>query len=283
LIDLHCHSDRSDGALSPVALIERAASRGVRALALTDHDTLDGLAEADAAARSLGIELIPGVEISVTWHGRTLHVVGLGIDPGATGLGAALSTLRGGRTERARAIAMRLAKLGIAGAYDAALRLAPSEEGLGRAHFARHLIATGHAKDMSSAFRRYLGEGKPAYVRHTWADLGCAVAWIAAAGGVAVLAHPGRYGLKPARLRTLMLEFRGAGGSAVEVVCAGHGSEHVRLVSQLAVECALHASSGSDFHGPGESWFDLGQVAQLPALCTPVWHHPRLHRLSRLQ
>lgn len=282
MIDLHSHSDCSDGALSPVALIERAASRGVRALALTDHDTLDGLAEAHAAARARGIELVPGVEISVTWYGRTLHVLGLGIDPDASVLRDPLCALRAGRMERARAIGMRLAKLGIAGAYESALRFASSEGALGRAHFARHLIASGHVKDMASAFRRYLGDGKPAYVRHTWAQLDRAIAWIVEAGGVAVLAHPGRYGLKPERLRTLMLEFRAAGGSAVEVACGGHGNEQVQLASRLAAACDLRASCGSDFHSADESWLDLGQ-AQLPALCTPVWQHPRLQHLARLQ
>ena len=283
MIDLHSHSNRSDGALRPSALIERAALRGVRALALTDHDTLDGLEEAAHAARPCAIELIPGVEISVSWSGRTLHVVGLDIDPSAAPLREGLRALRSGRIARGQAIGARLEKLGLPGAFDAAMGLAANDDMLGRVHFARHMVATDFVKDMSTAFRRYLGDGKPAFVRHTWAGLAEALDWIKAAGGVAVLAHPGRYGLRMARLRALLSEFRATGGVGIEVECASHGPEQVQLISRLAAESGLLASLGSDFHSVEESWLDLGQLARLPAQAQPVWLHPRLQRLAALQ
>jgi predicted metal-dependent phosphoesterase TrpH len=282
LIDLHLHSDRSDGALSPERLIQRAAERGVRALALTDHDTTDGNAAAAAAARAQAIVFIPGVEISVSWCGRSLHVVGLDIDVDSASLQCGLSELRAGRLQRARRIGEQLTKLGIAQAYEAAVALAASPDRVGRAHFARHMVATGVVGDMASAFRRFLGEGKPAFVRHAWAELSQAIGWIRAAGGIAVLAHPARYGLKPARLRTLMAEFHAAGGAAVEVVCGSHSKEQAEMVARLAAECGLLASAGSDFHSADHSWLDVGQLAPLPAICTPVWQHPGLRRLSAL-
>jgi predicted metal-dependent phosphoesterase TrpH len=274
-IDLHSHSHRSDGALSPTALMQRASLRAVSVIALTDHDTVDGADEASDAAREHGILFVPGVEISVTWSGRTLHVVGLGIDPGNAGLQSGLRTVRAGRLQRARGIASRLQALGIRDTLDGALGLAANPEMVSRTHFARYLVATGHCKDLGSAFRRYLGEGKPAHVRHAWACLPDAIAWINGAGGVAVLAHPGRYGLRRARQRALFEEFRALGGVAVEVVTGSHSEEQMKLAAHLAVECGLLASAGSDFHSPAESWLDLGQLAPLPQECTPLWQHPR--------
>ena len=281
-IDLHCHSHRSDGALAPAALVQRAALRGVRVLALTDHDTLDGLDEAHAAGREQAVSLIPGVEISVTWSGRTIHVVGLDVDPAANALQAGLREVRSGRTRRGQAIGERLEKLGLGGALEGALRLASRQEMLSRTHFARHLVATGAVKDMASAFRRYLGEGKPAYVRHTWASLERAVQWIVSAGGVAVLAHPARYGLRSARLRSLLIEFRAAGGTGIEVVCASQRAGQIEPIATLAAECGLLASAGSDFHSPDESWLDLGELDAIPAHCDPIWRHPQLARIAAL-
>jgi len=275
LIDLHSHSDRSDGALPPSALIERAARRGLSAIALTDHDTLDGLPQADAEARRHGLQLIPGVEISVSWSGRTLHVLGLGIDPSHAPLIEGLAQVRGGRMQRARAIGTKLHTLGVPGALDAALALAANPDMVSRTHFARHLVATGVCKDMGSAFRRYLGEGKPAYVRHIWASLPDAIAWIVSAGGMAVLAHPGRYGLRRARMHALFTEFRTLGGVAAEVVSGSHSPDQTQMAAQLSIECGLLASAGSDFHGP-ESWLDLGQLAPLPVGCVPIWRDERL-------
>jgi len=251
-------------------------------LALTDHDTVDGIEEAHTAARRHGITLVPGVEISVTWSGRTIHIVGLDIDPADDGLRRGLDEVRAGRLQRAEAISARLAKLGVANALQGALALASNPATVSRTHFARHLVAVGAASNMASVFRRYLGEGKPAHVRHTWAALAQAVRWITEAGGVSVLAHPGRYGLRAQRLRALFQEFRAAGGVAVEVVCASHTADQAEAIAALASDCELLGSMGSDFHCPEESWLDLGRLARLPAQCQPIWGHPRLTRISAL-
>jgi predicted metal-dependent phosphoesterase TrpH len=240
-------------------------------LALTDHDTLDGLEAAHHAARSHGLELIPGVEISVTWSGRTLHVVGLDVDPASSVLRNGLQSVRTGRLQRAESIARRLATIGIASSFDGAMALASNPGCIGRGHFARYLVATGAALDTKGAFRRFLGEGRPGYVRHKWVDLAQAVSWIKQAGGIAVLAHPARYALRVARLRALFEEFRASGGSAVEIVTASCRDEQAVQLSRLAAECGLLASAGSDFHSPEESWLDLGQAAALPPGCEPVW------------
>ena len=275
-IDLHCHSDRSDGALAPSALIRRAAQRGVRTLALTDHDTLDGLDEACRAARPHGVRLVAGVEISATWSGRTLHVVGLDIDPSNAHLRQGLRGIRASRLQRAEAIGRRLAAIGIGSALEGAMALASSSEAIGRNHFARHLVAAGVAADVKTAFRRLLGEGKPGYVRHRWSALADAVGWIRQAGGVAVLAHPVRYGLRPERLRTLFEHFRDLGGAAVEVVTASQDEQVACRIASLAGATGLAASAGSDFHDPEQSWLDLGQLADLPAACVPLWRDWRL-------
>jgi predicted metal-dependent phosphoesterase TrpH len=270
-IDLHSHSDRSDGALAPATVVERAAQRGVRILALTDHDTVDGLAEAHAAARRHGVELIDGAEISVSWNGRTLHVLGLRIDPCAAPLRQGLAELRAGRHQRAEAIGRRLAAIGIASSFEGAMALAADPHAIGRTHFARYLVAAGIAADANDAFKRYLCESGPGYVSHRWAELGQAISWIRQAGGIAVLAHPARYGLHAARLRTLFREFRALGGEAVEVVSPGSQGEQARLLARLACEAGLAASAGSDFHFPEERRFDLGQIPPLPPACRAVW------------
>lgn len=240
-------------------------------LALTDHDTVDGLGEAHGAARIHGITLVPGVEISVSWSGRTLHVVGLGIDPCSGLLAAGLSQLRTGRIARARLIGERLAHVGVRDAYAGATRYARDDSFVGRAHFAKHLVATGAAKDLQAAFRRFLGEGRPGYVKHQWAGLEDAVEWICAAGGAAVLAHPARYGLRPARLRDLLTQFRQLGGRGVEVVTASHSAEQTVQFAALAGMHGLHASLGSDFHEPDTSWMDVGKLPSLPAGCNSIW------------
>jgi predicted metal-dependent phosphoesterase TrpH len=270
-IDLHCHSDRSDGALSPEALIERAALRGMRVVALTDHDTLDGLQAASATAERCGICMVPGVEISVTWGSLTLHVLGLRIDPTQQKLAAGVAGIRSGRLRRAEEMAHRLERAGIGGTLDGAFALAANPASIGRMHFARHLVARGVVKDVRSAFRRYLGEGRPACVPHRWAALADAVDWIRSAGGAPVLAHPERYGLRPARLGALLAAFKGAGGEAIEVPCARQMPQVADRFAGLARELGLRVSAGSDFHGPGESWLDLGQCAELPHGCVPVW------------
>lgn len=260
--------------------MQRAAARGVQVVALTDHDTVDGLAEAEAEAGRLGVRLVPGVEVSVTWNGRTLHVLGLGVDSRDPALNAGLERIRAGRLQRARAIAARLETAGLRGSLEAALAAASNPDMISRTHFARHMVVAGFCKDMKSAFRRYLGEGRPAYVRHAWASLPEAVDWIKVAGGVPVLAHPGRYGLRRARLHDLFCEFRALGGKAVEVISGSHSVEQTRLAAALSVECGLLASAGSDFHGPEESWRDIGQIDPLPIGCVPLWQDARLAGLQ---
>ncbi len=269
--DLHNHSTASDGLLAPTQLIELGVRHGVHAMALTDHDTTDGLEEAAAAARRCGIGFVDGVEISVTWGETTVHVVGLGIDPASQALAQGLRGIREGRLDRARRMADALAARGIGGTLEAALALAGSELRLSRTHFARHLAAVGAVRDTQQAFDKYLGKGKSAWVPHRWAALEDAVGWIRGAGGVAVLAHPGRYGLKPLGRATLLEEFRRLGGEAIEVVTGSHRPEEYATWRRAAEEYGFLASRGSDFHGPGESPVEPGRLAPLPASLVPVW------------
>ncbi|HEX6827543.1 MAG TPA: 3',5'-nucleoside bisphosphate phosphatase [Burkholderiales bacterium] len=270
-IDLHCHSTVSDGLLDPAAVVRRAAAQGVSTLALTDHDDVDGLDAAGAAAAELGMAFVPGVEISVTWRNHTIHVVGLGIDAGDAALRQGLEALRGGRVERARRMGESLARVGIAGAFGGALRLAGNPGLLSRTHFARFLVEQGHARDVKRVFRRFLVKGRPGYVPHQWISLEQAIGWIRGAGGIAVLAHPGRYDVGAATLGALLGEFKDLGGSAIEVVSGGHAPHQSGEFARHAAAFGLLASTGSDFHGPGESHFDLGRMPNLPAGCVPVW------------
>jgi 3',5'-nucleoside bisphosphate phosphatase len=269
--DLHNHSTRSDGMLSPTQLIELATRTGVDAIALTDHDTLEGLEEAQAAARAAGIGFVPGVEISVSWGDTTLHVVGLDVDPHAPALREGLASIRSGRLARAREIGRALEKLGFAGTFDAALQLARDERVISRTHFARHLAERGAVKDTQQAFDKYLAKGKPAYVPHRWAGLDNAVRWIVASGGTAVLAHPGRYDLKPMMRHEMLSQFRTLGGEAIEVVTGSHRPEEYSLWQREALEHGFMASRGADYHGPGESPWEPGRLPSLHASLTPVW------------
>jgi len=271
--DLHSHSTVSDGVLAPREVVERAANRGVELYALTDHDEVSGLAEADAAAREVGLAFVHGVEISVTWSATTVHVVGLGIDPDHRRLRERLARVRSGRTERARQMAAGLAAAGIDDAYEGALRFVRNPELISRTHFARHLVESGYCRDVRDVFKRYLVAGKPGYVPHQWAQLDEAVAWIADAGGVAVLAHPGRYRVGELKLQELGREFKEAGGTALEVVTSNHTPQQMRQFARMAQEMELEASRGSDFHGPEESEnVELGEVPPLPPGLIPVWH-----------
>lgn len=270
-IDLHNHSTRSDGLLSPSQLIELAARTGVDAIALTDHDTLEGLEEAAAAARAAGIGFVPGVEVSVSWGSATLHVVGLQVDPTSKTLREGLDQIRAGRLDRGKVIAAALEKLGIPGTFEAALALARDERLLSRTHFGRHLAERGAVKDTQQAFDKYLAKGKPAFVAHHWADLGDAIRWIRESGGVAVLAHPGRYDLKPMMRHEMLSQFRSLGGEAIEVVTGSHRPEEYSLWQREALEFGFLASRGADYHGPGESPAEPGTLPQLNASLTPVW------------
>lgn len=269
--DLHSHSTRSDGTVSPTEVVERAAANGVSVLALTDHDVIDGIAEARQAADRTGIVLIPGVEISATWEGRTIHIVGLNVDVDDTGLQDGLASLRAVRDERGREIAARLEQAGIERVYEGASAYATGTI-LSRTHFARFLVDDGRATDIGRAFKRWLQKGRPGYVPTEWTPMANAVAWIRGAGGRAVLAHPARYPFSGGQMRRLLAEFRDAGGEGVEVVTGSHGPGDTDRFARLAVEFGLLASAGSDFHGPEIAWRDLGRLAPMPQECTPVWH-----------
>jgi predicted metal-dependent phosphoesterase TrpH len=269
--DLHSHSTRSDGLLTPSILVRRAAERGVHVLALTDHDEVAGLDEARAAAAEAGVELVSGSEISVSWQGETIHVVGLGIDAANAELASGLAGVRSGRDERARRIGDALAAAGVPNALEGALAYVTSERLVSRTHFARYLVDAGYVRDLNDAFRRYLGSGKPGHVPHAWATLGQAVGWIRGAGGQAVIAHPGRYKLRPSQMRELLAEFRDLGGDALEVVSPSHTPAQYAEYAGLARAFGLKCSCGTDFHGPGESRFDFGDLPPLPAGAEPVW------------
>lgn len=271
-IDLHCHSTVSDGLLTPVQLVERAALRGVTTMALTDHDDIAGLADARRAAEAQNITFINGVEISVSWRGRTLHIVGLNIDPEYPPLVEGLTTIRAGRLQRAENIAAELAKIGIQGSLEGAYAHVGERRLIGRTHFARFLVEQGYAKDVKSVFKKYLVKGKPGYVAHEWATLSDTIGWICGSGGRAVIAHPGRYGLGKNVWNDLLQEFCALGGSAIEVITSSHTPDQVQHFARHAHAMDLMISCGSDFHGPGESFFDLGQLPEFPAGCTPVWH-----------
>lgn len=277
--DLHCHSCHSDGVLTPAALAARAAANDVELWALTDHDNLGGLDEARAHAAALALPFIDGVEISVTWHDTTVHVVGLGIDPGHGPLDAGLARVRGGRDERALRMADALELLGVRDAYANAMRHAGNPSLVGRSHFARVLVEQGYAADVPAVFRDFLVRGRPGYIEHRWTELAQAVAWIRGAGGVAVIAHPGRYRIAGDALRRLFSEFRAAGGEAIEVVSGSHGDAEVRAFSKLAREFGFYASRASDFHAPDESPVDLGRGERLPDGVEPVWMAPALQRV----
>ena len=271
--DLHCHSTRSDGLLTPADVVRRAASRGVDVLALTDHDEVAGLAEAREAARAAGISFIDGSELSVTWGGETVHVVALGIDPDNVELNEGLAAVRSGRDSRARRIGDALEQSGIPDAFEGASTFVTSPRLISRTHFARYLIETGYVRDMKDAFKRYLTSGKPGYVPHAWATLAQVVGWIHGAGGQAVIAHPGRYKLTASELRALIAEFRNLGGDALEVVSPSHTGAQFAEFAALARSHGLKASCGSDFHGIGESRLDFGDLPPLPADVEPVWSH----------
>jgi predicted metal-dependent phosphoesterase TrpH len=272
--DLHSHSTASDGTLAAALLAARAKANGVELWALTDHDELSGLPAARAAAAAAGLAFVDGIEVSVTFAGLTVHIVGLGIDPANEDLVAGIAEVRAGREGRARQMGDGLAAVGIHGAYEGAIALAPNPTLVSRTHFGRFLINTGVAPDMHAVFRRYLTEGKPGYVEHRWARLGDAVRWIRAAGGIAVIAHPGRYKFTPTEEFALFSEFVAHGGEAVEVVTGSHHAGDVLKYTEMALEFGLLASRGSDFHDPAESRLDLGlvpgQLALSPRL-TPVW------------
>jgi 3',5'-nucleoside bisphosphate phosphatase len=269
--DLHCHSVVSDGTLTPEQLAERAAANSVELWSLTDHDEVGGQQRAAAAASAHGMKYLTGTEISVTFASETVHIVGLGFDPEDAQLREGLRATRGGRGARAQEMAQQLAAVGIPAAYEGALKYVGNPELISRTHFARFLVETGVCKDTGEVFRHYLTEGHPGFVPHRWASLRDAIRWITQAGGVAVIAHPARYRFTANEEYALFAEFKAHGGAAVEVITGSHtAAEYVRY-AETAREFGLAASRGSDFHSPGESRTDLGQLPFLPGELTPVW------------
>ena len=269
--DLHTHSTYSDGVLRPAEVVARAATAGVTCLALSDHDEIRGLREAQEHARGNGIKFIAGVEISVSWETQTLHVLGLCIDPDNGELQAGLAAIRAGRHQRAHRIAQGLERTGVVGSLQGARSLAFNPELVSRTHFARYLVEQGHARDLNAAFRRFLGTGAPGHVSHQWATLGDTLRWITGSGGLSVLAHPARYKLDPAQREKLLASFCDLGGTGIEVVSGNHNPEQVAAWGRYAARFGLLASAGSDFHGPVAGRNDLGKLPQLPAGCVPVW------------
>lgn len=278
--DLHCHSSVSDGTLSPEAVAERARRNGVDLWALTDHDEVRGQSRAQAAASALGMAYLTGSEISVTFIHQTVHIVGLGFDPDDQALVQGLAHTRGGRERRARDMAAGLEKAGIPGAFEGALRFVGNPDLISRTHFARHLVEAGVCNDTHEVFRRFLTEGKPGYVEHRWARLSDALGWITGAGGIAVIAHPGRYDFTPNEEFALFSEFKALGGQGVEVVTGSHTPAEYLKYADMAQEFGLLASRGSDFHDPAESHTDLGTLPALPRQLKPVWEalEHRIHR-----
>ena len=269
--DLHCHSYLSDGTLAPEALAARAKANGVELWALTDHDEIGGQARARAAASAAGLPYLTGTEISVSFAGVTVHIVGLGFDADDATLVQGLAATRGGREARAREMAAELAKVGIRGAYEGALKYVGNPEVISRTHFARHLVESGVCNDTNEVFRRFLVEGKPGFVPHRWASLRNAVEWISNAGGLAVVAHPARYKFTPTEEYALFSEFKALGGRGVEVVTGSHSAAEAVRYANTAREFDLLASRGSDFHSPDESRIDLGGLPPLPEGLASVW------------
>ncbi|RZL11709.1 MAG: PHP domain-containing protein [Rubrivivax sp.] len=278
--DLHCHSSISDGTLLPEAVAERAQRNGVELWALTDHDEVGGQARARAAANQLGMAYLTGTEISVSFLHKTVHIVGLGFDEQAPAIVQGLADTRGGRERRARDMAAGLEKVGIKGAFEGALKYVGNPDLISRTHFARYLVEAGVCHDTHDVFRRYLTEGKPGFVEHRWASLKDAIGWITQSQGIAVIAHPGRYGFTPNEEYALFSEFKALGGLGVEVVTGSHTRDEYVKYADMAVEFDLLSSRGSDFHDPAESHTDLGTLPPLPGRLKPVWAALE-HRISR--
>ncbi|HEU4775576.1 MAG TPA: 3',5'-nucleoside bisphosphate phosphatase [Telluria sp.] len=271
-VDLHCHSNVSDGVLSPAAVATYAREAGVDVWALTDHDEVGGTARARAAATAVGMRFVPGVEISITWANQTVHIVGLQIDENNAALVNGLAATRSGRDARGREMAAQLAEAGIPGAYEGALKYVDNPDLMSRTHFARYLVECGACANIPEVFRKYLTEGKPGYVPHRWASLQDAVSWIRGAGGIAVIAHPGRYKFGVVGEGALFDEFKQLGGAAIEVVTGSHTPDQYAVYAEQARRYGFLASRGTDFHAPGESRVEFALLPPLPSGLTPVWH-----------
>ena len=272
-VDLHCHSNVSDGTLAPMEVAARAKANGVDIWALTDHDEVGGISAARAAAAAIDLQYVAGVEISITWASQTIHIVGLQIDETNPELVQGLIATRGGRERRAHEMAAQLAMVGIPDAFEGALKHVGNPDLISRTHFARYLVEIGRCADTSEVFRNFLTEGNPGYVPHRWASLEQAVRWIRGAGGVAVVAHPGRYKLSDLAFDAFFSEFKQLGGTAIEVMTGSHTPDQYAYYAKVAANYGFLASRGSDFHSPAESRVDLGALPPLPDNVTPVWHN----------
>ena len=271
IYDLHAHSTASDGTLSPAELMQHAHAAGVNVMALTDHDTTAGIAEARDTATQLGMDFIPGIELSVTWNNRTVHIVGLGIDENSEPMQAGIKKLMDFRQWRAEEIGRRLEKAGYSDMYEKAKAYSNGRL-IGRVHFARALVEAGHADTVGAVFKKFLVGGKPGFVPGAWAELGDVVKWIREAGGRAIIAHPARYDMTRTKLRQLIADFKDLGGEGFEVCSGSHSKDDVNTMAQHARDFDLLASAGSDFHGPENPWVNLGQLAPIPQGLKPVWH-----------
>lgn len=270
--DLHTHSTASDGALAPKELVARAAALGIKNLALTDHDTVAGLAEAQQASKALHINILNGIELSTRWGNQTVHIVGLNIEPEHAAIKRATNCLAEMREQRAIRIGEKLAKAGIEGAYVNAKRIAGSGT-VTRQHFSQFLVEAGHAKNQSDVFKRFLVRNKPGYVSVEWPGLDETIDCIHQAGGVAVIAHPLRYKMTASKLRKLIIEFSENKGEAIEVVTGHNNEAEITRAAGLARQYKLAASAGSDFHNESTSWGQLGKLATLPDKLVPVWKY----------
>jgi len=269
---LHCHSTFSDGVLTPIEVARRAHANGVQLWALTDHDELSGLGSARETALEAGMQFVTGVEVSVTWAGQTVHILGLDIDVTNKALNDGLARLRTARVERAQVVAGRFEAIGISGSYEGALRYAANPSLISRTHFARFLIERGHCKTMQAAFDQYLAENRPANVPMNWSTLEESVQWIVGAAGRAVIAHPGRYSYSAMQFDAFFDQFKQLGGAGIEVVSGSHGPADATRYAEVARRYGFLASCGSDFHSPAESRLDLGSVPPLPTDLRPIWH-----------
>ena len=270
-IDLHCHTTASDGDWAPEKLVAEAAARGIQTLAITDHDTFAGYRQARETASSLGVTLIPGIELSAVWSGITLHIVGLNFDPQSAVIQQAEQSQSEARQRRAGVIAERLSKRIGAEIDLRAVELLASGDQVGRPHFAQHLINQGHVNSMNQAFSRYLGAGKVGDVKAMWPDMKQAVEWIVDSGGVAVMAHAHLYNMTRTKLKACLKDFIAAGGSAMEVAYGQMDNNQRGQMCALAKEMGLKGSCGSDFHGPNRYGLELGVMPAFPADVPPVW------------
>lgn len=271
IYDLHTHSNCSDGSLSPEQLVQAAAEAGVSHIALTDHDTIDGVSRAIMAARHHQLECITGIEFSCQWRNRAIHVVGLNVDIAQSSLIQTTKSMAQKRIARNIEISHNLSKLGFSNCLEGATKFANGGQ-VGRPHFAQHLVDLGVVKNVNQAFKRYLGAGKAGDVKHQWPEMADVIHWIDAAGGVAVIAHPLKYQMTRTKMVQLCKEFKIAGGHAVEIVSGCNQSkQQTQDLASISAKVGLKGSIGSDFHHSGVSWQAIGRCGQLPASVDPVW------------